>query len=93
MSVQADQEDTPESTYQAQFDTAAGSWTTVRIPWREFVPVKRAQVEPGAPPVDPAAVRQLGLVLSRFEYNGFANQNYRCAAKTSVAPCMLLLLH
>ena len=78
--MQADQEDTPESTYQAQFDTVPGDWTTVRIPWREFVSVKRAQVENGAPMVDPAQVRQLGLVLSRFEYNGFANQNFRCAA-------------
>ncbi len=80
VAVQAEQEDTPESTYQAQFDTVPGDWTTVRIPWREFVSVKRAQVENGAPVVDPAQVRQLGLVLSRFEYNGFANQNFRCAA-------------
>ena len=56
----------------------AGDWATVRIPWREFVPVKRAQVETGAPLVDPASVRQLGLVLSRFEYNGYANQNFKC---------------
>jgi len=83
VAVQADQEDTPESTYQAQFDTLPGEWTTVRIPWREFVSVKRAQVENGAPVVDPAQVRQLGLVLSRFEYNGFANQNFKCAAASS----------
>ena len=76
---QADQESTPESTYQAQFDTVAGEWCTVRLPWHEFVSVKRAQVERGSSPVDPSAVRQLGLVLSRFEYNGYANQVYRCA--------------
>jgi hypothetical protein len=42
--IQADQESTPESTYQAQFDTVDNEWTTVQLPWHEFVPVKRAQV-------------------------------------------------
>ncbi len=46
VSSQADQEDAPESTYQAQFDTVEGEWTTVSLPWHEFVPVKRAQVGP-----------------------------------------------
>lgn len=42
--AQADQESIPESTYQAQFDTVDSEWTTVSLPWHEFVPVKRAQV-------------------------------------------------
>ncbi len=46
---QADQEDAPESTYQAQFDTVDGEWTTVSLPWHEFVPVKRAQVRVARP--------------------------------------------
>lgn len=50
--------------------------TTVYIPWREFVAVKRARVDPAAPKLDPSSVRQLGLVLSRFEFNGLANPNY-----------------
>ena len=90
--VQADQEDTPESTYQAQFDTVPGDWTTVCIPWREFVSVKRAQVENGAPVVDPAQVRQLGLVLSRFEYNGYANQNFKCAHRSPADLHLISLL-
>ena len=45
-SAQADQESAPESTYQAQFDTVNDEWTTVQLPWHEFVPVKRAQVLP-----------------------------------------------
>ena len=90
--AQADQEDTPESTYQAQFDTVPGEWTTVRIPWREFVSVKRAQVESGAPRGGPRVqVRQLGLVLSRFEYNGYANQNFKCAARRARAPTCLTM--
>jgi hypothetical protein len=49
----------------------------VYIPWREFVPVKRARVDGAAPKLDASKVRQLGLVLSRFEFNGAANPNYR----------------
>jgi hypothetical protein len=46
-SSQADQEDVPESTYQATFDTSSEvDWTTVRLPWHNFVPVKRAQSDP-----------------------------------------------
>jgi Complex I intermediate-associated protein 30 (CIA30) len=44
--TQADQESAPESTYQAQFDTVSDEWTTVQLPWHEFIPVKRAQVLP-----------------------------------------------
>ncbi|CAL8465559.1 g5095 [Coccomyxa elongata] len=73
----ADQEDVPECTFQATFDTVPGRTTTVFIPWREFVAVKRARVDPASPALDPSSVRQLGLVLSRFEFNGLANPNYR----------------
>lgn len=55
----------------------AGRSTTVYIPWRDFVAVKRARVDPAAPKLDPSSVRQLGLVLSRFEFNGLANPNFR----------------
>ncbi len=49
----------------------------MRLPWHAFVPVKRARVDAGAPPLNPVGVRQLGLVLSRFEFNGFPNVNHR----------------
>jgi len=55
----------------------AGEWVAVRLPWHAFVPVKRARVDAGAPPLNPVSVRQLGLVLSRFEFNGFPNVNHR----------------
>lgn len=35
---------------------------SVRLPWHAFVPVKRARVDPAAPPLDPSKVQQLGLV-------------------------------
>ena len=58
----------------------------MRIPWREFVPVKRARVDRGAPDLDPARVRQLGLVLSRFEFNGLANPNFRAGPFSLTVP-------
>jgi hypothetical protein len=60
----------------------AGEWTTVFLPWHEFVGVKRARVDPASPALDPAKVRQLGLVLSRFEYNGAPNPKYRAGKFT-----------
>lgn len=73
----ADQMNVPESTYQAQFDTVDGEWTTVYMPWHEFVPVTRAQYDAKAKPLDPAQVKQVGLVLSRFHYNSLPNQRHK----------------
>ena len=95
----ADQMNVPESTYQAQFDTIQGEWTTVYMPWHEFVPVTRAQYDRKAKPLDPAQVKQLGLVLSRFHYNSLPNQRHKagtfelqvgCAC---VPICAVLLMH
>jgi len=73
----ADQMNVPESTYQAQYDTIDGEWTTVYMPWHEFVPVTRAQYDSKAKPLDPAQVKQIGLVLSRFHYNSLPNQRFK----------------
>ncbi|EFJ53199.1 hypothetical protein VOLCADRAFT_102805 [Volvox carteri f. nagariensis] len=72
-----DQEDVPESTYQATFDTVSGQWADVYIPWHNFVPVKRAQSDPEGAPLDPSRISKLGLVLSRFEYNKMPNPDYK----------------
>lgn len=75
---QLDQEDTPESTYQATFDTSPdGDWTTVHLPWHDFVPVKRAQSDPKGAPLDPSRISKFGLVLSRFEFNKMPNPSYK----------------
>lgn len=71
-----DQLDSPENVYQATFETRDGEWSDVFLPWHQFVLVKRARSVAGAPPLDPSRVRQLGLVLSRFEYNGFPNPSF-----------------
>jgi len=78
----AAQEDVPEATYQALVDTApGGAWATVRLPWSAFVATRRARFDAAAPPLaevaragGPAAViSQVGLVLSRFEFDGAPN--------------------
>lgn len=55
----------------------AGDWTTVRLPWHSFVPVKRAQSDPTEGPLDPHSVSKMGLVLSRFEFNKMPNPCYK----------------
>jgi hypothetical protein len=78
----------PESTYQATFDTdPSGDWTTVRLPWHNFVPVKRAQSDSDGAPLDASQIAKLGLVLSRWARLGAA-----AAAAAAAAPGVLLLL-
>jgi hypothetical protein len=49
--------------YQQRF-TAAGEWRDVRLPASEFVATFRGRKVPFAPPLDPAKVRALGLMIS-----------------------------
>ncbi|KAG2502015.1 hypothetical protein HYH03_000510 [Edaphochlamys debaryana] len=75
-----DQEDVPESTYQTTFDTVAGQWADVFLPWHNFVAVKRAQSDPAGEPLDASRISKLGLVLSRFEFNKAPNPDYKPGA-------------
>lgn len=50
--------------YQARFAPPRGEWTTVVLPVAEFVASYRGRAVPGARPLDPAQVRQLGLMIS-----------------------------
>jgi hypothetical protein len=50
--------------YQARFAPPAGEWTEVRLPVGSFVASFRGRPVPGAPPLDPARVRILGLMIS-----------------------------
>jgi len=50
--------------YQARFAPPAGEWTDVRLPVESFVPTFRGRVLHDAPPLDPALVRTLGLMIS-----------------------------
>ena len=62
-------------TYCASFDTAAGAWQTVALPFTSFKPVFRAKTLTGerAVPLDPARLVSVQLMLSKFEYDGALN--------------------
>ena len=59
-------------TYQAAFVTPAGMWTSLRLPIAQFTPTFRGQPVPGAGTLDPARVRQIGLVIADRQVGPFA---------------------
>jgi uncharacterized protein YbjT (DUF2867 family) len=66
----------PEDTFQASFDVLPnGDPTEVLLRWDEFVPVRKARVLEGGPPLDPRRISSFGLIYSRFAYNGAPNLN------------------
>jgi hypothetical protein len=62
--------------YAYAFDTIAGEWITVRVPFLEMVAVQRAKTVDNAPPVDMRNLRSLQFMLSKFEYNGQLNPRF-----------------
>jgi monofunctional biosynthetic peptidoglycan transglycosylase len=50
--------------YQAGFTTRAGEWEEHRLPLKQFVPTFRGRVLPGEPPLDPAGVVSVGVLIS-----------------------------
>jgi NADH dehydrogenase [ubiquinone] 1 alpha subcomplex assembly factor 1 len=50
--------------YQAEFQTQAGQWIEVRLPLSAFAPNFRGRPVPAAPPLNPALVRQVGLMIA-----------------------------
>lgn len=58
--------------YQAAFQPPAGVWTAVRLPLAAFVPTFRGRPVPGAPPLDPAQVVQVGLMIADAQAGPFA---------------------
>jgi Complex I intermediate-associated protein 30 (CIA30) len=65
--------------YAYSFDTnsSMGNITNLRIPFSNLVPVMRAKTVPDAPPLDPSAIASLQIMLSKFEYDGNLNPNFR----------------
>ena len=58
--------------YQAGFDAPADTWKVVKLPVSAFTPTFRGRSVPGAPPLDPAAVRQIGLMIADRQSGAFA---------------------
>jgi Complex I intermediate-associated protein 30 (CIA30) len=65
--------------YAYSFDTngSMGNITNLRIPFSNLVPVMRAKTVPDAPPIDPSKISALQIMLSKFEYDGNLNPNFR----------------
>ncbi|MGJ7456309.1 CIA30 family protein [Halomonas sp. MA07-2] len=58
-------EQLPEgAAYRATFQTADNTWQRVELPWHEFEPVFRGRLLKNAPPIDPAGIKQLGVMIA-----------------------------
>ena len=58
--------------YQAGFAAPAGDWLTLSLPLTAFRASFRGREVPGAPPLDPARIRQVGLVIAAQQAGPFA---------------------
>ena len=63
--------------YGASFDTRAGEWQTIQLPWSDFKPIFRARTVTNAKPLDMGCIRSLQLMLSKFETDGVLNPSFR----------------
>jgi len=58
--------------YQACFALACADWQTLRLPLAVFRASFRGRAVCGAPPLDPARIRQLGLMIAARQAGPFA---------------------
>ncbi len=58
------------------FDTMAGEWVSVDVPFAELVPTFRARSMPDSSPFDPAKTVSFQLMLSKFEYDKRLNPSF-----------------
>ena len=58
--------------YQVGFHPPAGVWTEIRLAVADFLPSYRGRQVPDAPPLDPAKVRQIGLMIADRQAGPFA---------------------
>jgi NADH dehydrogenase [ubiquinone] 1 alpha subcomplex assembly factor 1 len=58
--------------YQAAFEVPSGSWTWVRLPLSGFVPTFRGRRVPNTPPLEPARLRQIGLMIADRQAGPFS---------------------
>lgn len=58
--------------YQATFTPDPDGWQNLRIALAEFRPSFRGREVPGAPPLDPARIRQVGLMIAERQAGPFA---------------------
>ena len=58
--------------YQATFTPAPDHWQSLLIPLAEFRPSFRGREVPGAPPLDPARICQVGFMIAERQAGPFA---------------------
>jgi len=58
--------------YQAGFAPEGGDWQTIRLPLAAFRASFRGRDVPGAPALDPARIRQVGLMIAARQAGPFA---------------------
>jgi hypothetical protein len=63
--------------YSYSFDTAYNSWLNVQIPFDQMVGVFRAKTVPSAPPIDLKQICAFQIMLSKFEYDGQLNPQFK----------------
>jgi uncharacterized protein YbjT (DUF2867 family) len=59
--------------YSHSFDTQAGTWIDVHIPFNTLIPAFRAKTLTDAAPLNASRIYSLQLMLSKFEYDGNLN--------------------
>lgn len=57
--------------YQLQFTPPAGGWVRITLPLADFAPRWRGRLVPDAPALDPAHLRQLGLMIADRQAGAF----------------------
>ncbi len=62
--------------YAYSFDTEPDEWTTVRVPFRDLVPIFRAKTVRDAQPIDLSQICSFQLMLSKFEYDSQLNPHF-----------------
>jgi monofunctional biosynthetic peptidoglycan transglycosylase len=71
-------------TYAATFRTEPDRWLPVALPFAAFVPTYRGYTPRNTPPLDPAAVRQLGLLIGDKREGAFRLEIERIIAVRDV---------
>ena len=62
--------------YAISFDTKAGEWMTIQLPFTDMKPVLRAKIVDAAPQLNLQKIASLQLMLSKFEYNRQLNPSF-----------------
>ncbi len=68
--------------YCYSFDTVYNFPTTIRIPFKDFIPVFRAKTVKEAGELDSSKVYSMQLMLSKFEYDGELNPKFEAGSFT-----------